>query len=208
MSDKTVTVLPESEEKPIAELPPRERMGAIIKRARQRAKLSIAEAVKAINNHFPTDGHYTDMISELALSDIENGLHPISQGQIVAASEVLGVHLYAPLLEAAQAWTREVWKEPKPLTLEVESVRMRRAPIQNDRDELMAVIGLARSTMDAAALLMTQCANRLLHGSMLDVGGGRGDHENLEAMVESVNGLVDVWGKLADRVEGRVPADE
>jgi hypothetical protein len=118
------------------------------------------------------------------------------------------VHLYVPLLEAAQAWTREVWKASDPFTLDVKSVRMRALPSRGDREELMAVIGLARSTMDAAALLMTQCASRLLHGSMLDVGGGRGDHENLEAMVESVNGLVDVWGKLADRVEGRVPVDE
>ena len=197
---ENLTVISQGKEIPISELPPMQRLGVIIHRARVNAGMAIDDAVKAINGRFPHADGYTDYLTENGLDDIEKGMRPISEGQIKAFAEVFGAHLSTLLIEAAQLWTREVWSDGIKHSLEIESVRSKALHLKDDREELLAIIRLGRSTLDAATLCMTQYANRLIHGEM--VSHSR-DGEGIEAMRDSINGLADVWNKLVDRIDPR-----
>jgi transcriptional regulator with XRE-family HTH domain len=107
MSSNVVELVPE--QKPIAETPPRERLGILVARYRTAATKTVEETAANLG------------VSEHALAEVERHQGTLSAGQLQAMAAFLSVR-YEPLLDAARDWHRAVWAADKAPGVQLESM--------------------------------------------------------------------------------------
>lgn len=201
MEDHLVRLVPNGDEEvPIADLPPRQRLGALVQRIRQKSGYTLAEAVAAINEKMPNDSNgcmYTNIVSELSLNEVEKGIYPVTSEQIraiIAAFDVM--HLREALVEAAQEWNRDFWTSPKNAVeqVAVESKHIHRC---QDTVELLEIISIGMTTAQSACSCMNMYADRIINLESTK----ESEKEDIRKMVESVSSLVEAWCKMADNAK-------
>jgi hypothetical protein len=171
-------------ERPISELPPGRRLGALFRRQRLGANRSLRETAEALD---PT------IDSHVVLGQIERGVRPATSDQIQAFCDYIG-HGTEVFFEAARDYHRAVWQaqqggvEVVEQTAKVATI----GPVY-DQQELLSALRSAISSMDIAADWMGRMMRivRLIKGSEQDAMTAASVVMMLEAGAQFAKGLLE-----------------
>jgi len=95
---KLVGLPSQSDDTPIADIPPRQRLGTLIRRYRVNAEKGLRETAEFLD------------VSPILLGEVERGLAILQAGRLQELAGFLKVR-YEPLLEAARVWHQAIWNE-------------------------------------------------------------------------------------------------
>jgi|GEM_PF-1048502 len=145
------------QEKPILEIPPRMRLGTLIRRARIRAKKSLQEMADVLSE---------DGFTPVVLGEVERGKRPVSWDQVDSICHYLDVN---PEIfhQALMQFHHEIWSGQKvaKVVLEEQIEKVTSLPLNYDTVELVSALRNAISSMDIGKGALERASRIIRHSS-------------------------------------------